>query len=284
MSSSEQPERNDGVNFSEDVARVNPKRLALVIGTVVALAGLMFLLAFFMLNQSGPESGEIDLTSDDKTAVEQESNKIVAEAGNFGIKDNVLTADNARKIRNTLNSSSLTDSNNDAGEYAVSRSELYDSIRGDIFPGSPADYSTRTVDEWDTKIEEDQLWSVRSDNIRSKTEGQGATVNVNDKNYKTANVKVYFDGKETKRMSTAQDTSWDGSYKVLEKKFDDSQMDLTFIQDDYGNWKLYEVKNLSEPFLTALWNIPRDGSSEEYQNSQFGFEQVDVLKPSKPIK
>lgn len=250
------------------------KRLKYLIGAVIVFIIAMISIIFLVIPSNTDNDNldsSIDISNSDKKTIGDNTKDIFNKIGNFGVISDSLTADNISDVRNII----LHNPNN-AGDYFVSRSDAYQSISTSIMPGSPIDYDSRDVAQWDNSLEAGDLTSYSLLSTQVNVSDKGNIVEINDGNKTTVDVDVVFSSRETKRVVTGNDTNWDGSFNVLQKSFSDNKAHLTFIKDGDA-WKLYNIDKVDNTFLLATWKNP---SSDAFDSTQDNFNIVDKLKPS----
>ena len=251
------------------------KRALMLFGAlfvVIALVVGLFIWAPWESEDDTPSTIEhYSLTSDEVSELEEVSRSIVQETGSFGLDSEYMTKNNIQDVSYTV---SRQDESWD--RYVDTRGQTYEESRSYIADGSPIDYDSRGVTEWDMDDELNNLMSFELQEVQASASPEG-TIDRTTNESRFAKVTVEFDSKMTQRLVTAEDTSWDGSYRVLEKPLEGSAT-FTF-KDVSGDWKLYNVEDSTNEFLLALW-LPNFGT--EYSESMFGFREVEILTPDEP--
>lgn len=247
--------------------------IASVVCVIVAVVVLIFVIIPKDVDDNGTEiQSDVDITELEVSEVENLSQTIMQRIGNFGINSATLTGDNARDVEYIA-----AQTPNDGGNFFTSRQTAYDSIREYIYTGSQMDYPSKTVAEWVNDSEIDSLVSFEI--IYSIFEGQnkGTHISIAGVDYKAAYVDVTFSTKETMRHAVADDSTWDGSYKVLGKDFVNNTLRFTFLKNENLEWKLYSMEGLENQFLLATWRTP---SSDAYATTQYDFNDEGLLVPT----
>lgn len=255
------------------------KRLIKFIAIVVTVIAVIVTLIFVFVPKESKEpeiKSTIKISAQEKLEVEELSKTIINKVGNFGIRSDKLNGDNARNVEYVI-----TQSPNNAKELSTSRQNAYESINENIMKNSPLAYSPRIVAEWVNESEMDGLISYKVDSATAVANDTGSTITVDDKQLKSVTVKVTFSSTETVRQATANDTSWDGSFTILEKTFGNNTADLIFVKDNDNEWKAYALRNLDNQFLLATWETP---ASDSFADTQLGFNVVGKLEPTDKLK
>lgn len=267
--------------MSEDnVEKLEGRRLAFMVSVVVLVIAVVVALVFFIIPKNDGDTVEevksdVEITSTEISALETLSFEILQKIGNFGIRSDVLTADNALEVEYIA-----AQTPNDGGIFFTSRQTAYESIRDNVLSGSPIDYPARTVSEWVNNSEIEGLVSFEVIWSTIEAQSKGSHTSVSGVEHKTAYVDVTFTSKETMRHATADDSTWDGSYNVLSKDFPNNTARLTFVQDENLQWKLYSLTGLEYQFLLATWETP---NSDSFVNTQHDFSNEGILQRTVPF-
>lgn len=262
-------------------AKVEQKRqIYFIIGFFVIIAVAIAAIFYFIPDTNEePEEPKSDLiiSEKDQLSLEAQTSEIMDGIGNFGVSTESLTADNALDVEYIMSQTP-----NDGGEFYTSRKNSYESIRDYILKGSPIDYTPKVVSEWVNDDEIDSLVSYELVSENSTTPDKGTYINIAGVDEEAAYVDVNFTTKETIRQATADDTSWDGSYSILEKNFPNNTMRLTFVKDGNNEWKLYSLIGLDYKFLLSTWENP--SSFDTYATTQYDFKNVGKLEREEKLK
>lgn len=220
-----------------------------------------------------PVVSDFTLSADDSRIIQRRADSILSATGNFGIDDSQLTNNNIQEIGYVV-------SRQDEGwdSYTTSRAASYDSIRSSIMRGSPVDYDRKTTAEWEYGDELDRLKSFNLNESDAKVPEKGtieSSDGEDDAHY--VRVNVTFNSTVTERLVTAEDVSWDGSYRILQKDFSGS---ATLVFRDYaGEWLLYGVEKPQNEFLLSLWS---PNFTDEYTNKMYDFRETEIITPDEP--
>lgn len=257
----------------------NKRNIKLIVGVAAVVAVVLVALLWVTApSEKAPETvkSSVSISKADQLASESSATEFLKVAGNFGIKTSELTGDNIRNVSYLLTTGDVS-----ANRYMASRKDSYDFLkRTYIYSGSPLDYDSRAVTQWKIPSEYSNLTSYQATNIVATAKPEAQVVTIDGKEETAAVVDVIFDAKETIRTVTANDTTWDGSYSVLEKSFPKNTVTFLLVQDS-GIWKIYAQDNLQKQFLLSTWATP---DSDAYANDQTGFIQVSTLKLTEPLK
>lgn len=261
-------------------SKTEKKRMIMLIAGVFAVLAVVLSLAFAFIpdgsDQEEDIKSEVFVSKEDQLIIEELSSSIMEDVGNFGVVTDSLTAENALDVEYII-----AQTPNSGGEFYISRKNSYDKIREDILKESPIDYSPKVASEWINESETDGLISYEMISQNSTAVEKGSYLNFNGTDEAAAYVDVNFTSKETIRQATADDSSWDGSYDILEKTFPNNTLRMTFIKDSNNEWKLYSIINLENKFLLSTWETP--SSFDTYATTQYDFKKVGKLNREKPL-
>lgn len=253
-------------------------KLIVIVGVVVAIVvgGGLWLTAGEDSNSNPEIKSNVSITNSEKIAAKTVAEEFIKTTGNFGVRSDKLTGDNIRTVSYIINSSETS-----KRDYVTSRQDSFDFARTEyVLPGSPLDYDTRVMSEWNSVFESSRLLTMATTSITGVPNDNGEYLNIGGKEFRAIEVEVSFDSKETIRDVSANDTTWDGSYKVLEKSFPNNTVKLVIAETEDG-WKVYAQKDLDNQFLLSSWKTP---NSDAYSDRQREFTQVDTLMPTEPLK
>ena len=222
-----------------------------------------------------PSVRTFELAADDAKSIQHSAENILVETGNFGIEPEQLTNNNLQEIGYTV-------TRQDPGwdSYVTSRAKSYDSVRDSIMRNSPIDYDRSVTAKWPEGNELATLktFDLEDSNVTMPEEGTIESSN-EDEDARYVRVKATFNSTVTQRLVTAEDTSWDGSYRILQKDFSGA---ATFVFRNYaGEWLLHDVEEPNNGFLLSLWT---PNFTDEYTDKMFDFREVEIVTPDKPYK
>lgn len=249
-----------------------------ILGVVVLIAGVII---WSPWSSDGTEKDSevavrpFTLAADDAGDIESIANDTLEKTGNFGVDPNRLTNNNLQEIGYTV-------TRQDTGwdDYMITRSASYDSARDSIMRTSPVDHDRSMTAKWDTG---DELETLKSFELKKSTvevpEEGTIEPSTDGEDARYVRVKVDFTSTVTQRLVTAEDTSWDGSYRILQKDLNGT---ATFVFRDYaGEWLLYDIENPTNEFLLSLW-VPN--FTDEYTSKMFDFREVEIVTPDNPYE
>lgn len=263
--------KNDDDNDDKE----NKKRLTqfLAILGVIIVAGILIIM--FVIpedtNDTRDVKSDLKISDSDKAEVEATAQNIIERAGNFGFIPDKINADNLQEI-----SYNLSVDENNSEEFFNSRQLSYDSIKRFIMPNSPIDYSDEVIARWNNDMELKSMISYEIDYVDTAAKDTAGRIDGNT----AAVVDVDFTTKEQVRNKTANDTTWDGSYSIGQKMFNNNTAQFVFTKDPTSNeWRLYEIKDLKNKFLLSTWENP---NIDSFLSTQQNFENVGVLERTVP--
>jgi len=164
----------------------------------------------------------------------------------------------------------------------IKRKAAFDEIKAEISTKSPLYYSVDKLNSWDDSFE--LLYLIRN-------QLQDISIDL-DKNYSLTtlpgneqlksikgNIKV---SSKTSYVIPYEDDrlDWDGTHRVYERDFI-NDIEITFIQDKDGEWKLYQANGADNPWILA---IDKDPDINKYRNnlSQSNFKNIGSFKAEVP--
>lgn len=257
------------------------KRLVILISGFFVVVGLVVAGLFAIPSLKGEETKEVidssvTLTREEQISAETAAREFIKTVGNFGVRSESLTGDNIREVSYLLQRGEVS-----VQDYIITRQDSYTTAKQTlIHANSPLNYDSREVTQWKNVTETNRLASFKTTDIVTVSPEKGEYLSIQGEDMKAVAVDVTFDSVETIRDVTANDTSWDGSYAVLEKAFIGNTITVTVVMTEEG-WKIYSQEDLQNQFLLSTWRTP---SSDAYSNSQTNFTRVDTLNLSEPLK
>lgn len=266
-------------NAKDYEAEHNKRLIKLIIGVLVSV-GVVLAALFWMTSGNDDSENEINssvsLLDEEKMAAESVAREFVKSSGNFGIRTDQITGNNIRNVSHLIHEEDTS-----VKDYLLTREDSYNFVKSEyVYPGSPLDYDSRAMAQWKNQFESNRLATFEAKDVVAESNKDGKYLSIEGRQYKALNVKVSFNSKETIRDVTANDTSWDGSYNVLEKTFPNNTVNLLMVESDEG-WKTYQQSDLENQFLLSSWKTP---NSDNYAGVQNGFILVDTLTLTEPLK
>jgi hypothetical protein len=268
------------MSYEENLEEARMKRVYKIVGGVTVTIALLIGGLLWATSNGDAENNEIqgnvELTSQEKLSAVETSKDFINTVGNFGVITEQLTGDNIQNVGYLIGTEDPG-----AKDYVIPRSESYSLAQSKfIYPDSSLDYDTRAVSQWSNGLESEKLMTFEITDLSAAPADSGQYVKINNENVKAIQVEVVFTSKEIIRDVTANDTTWDGSYSVLEKSFGNNTADLLLVENE-SEWKVYSLNNLENQFLLSTWENP---SSEEFSFIQTDFVPVDTLNRTEPYK
>lgn len=164
----------------------------------------------------------------------------------------------------------------------IKRADVFNEIKSDISPKSTLYYSVDKINSWNDDFE--LLYLVRN-------QLQDITIDL-DKKYSASTISGNEQVKSIKaniRISSKtsyvtpygdDDVNWDGTHRVYERDFINN-IQATFVQDNEGEWKLYQVQGAEYPWVLA---IDKDPNVNKYRENlaQSNFKNVSSFKTEVP--
>lgn len=231
--------------------------------------GILFLIWPKSSNNTTQQNTNVALTSSDKQSVNSEVESFVKKAGSFGFDFSTLNASNLGNVDYLV-------STGDYKDYVLPRQDRYRSLLNDIDPKGLSYYDDATINNWDTSLEIKDHVNYVVNSVSADSPDKGFYVVENNKNVKAVEVPAKYSSTSKMVYKEVMDSTWDGSYNVRQKEFQDEAKIVLTLADN-GQWKVYSVTS-NHPFLLATWKNA-DGSSffdQRFLNTNI----VDVWKNS----
>lgn len=266
---------NDLIKNSKDYNRRLITLIVAVFGVVAIICAGLFLL-------NPKDTGDsvdsiVEVTESEKLSAENVAEEFIKSAGNFGVITNAIDGDSILDV-----SYLLIDEYSKSSDYLLSRADSYIATKDQyIHSSSPLQYDTREVTSWLNPFEIDRLATIEAKVSEADSHENGKYLNINEVNVKAIEVDVTFDSKETVRDMTANDSTWDGSYSILEKEHPNTTATITVALDSDEEWRIYSVRNLDKEFLLSTWKNP---STDYDLNREDGFKNIGKLERTKPLE
>lgn len=256
--------------FLESLKQDRDKRIFFIGSSVIGLLGLIIAAVVIFY----PEKEE-ELPTDFSVSKEEADNidsfieDFIKDSGKLGVENDSLNGNNVRDMRD------LAVRGDSDFNISQSRYDNYLNLTDRIYSGSPLDYDTREVATWSLPRSNEELWSFEVTAVQSEVPDEGFFMELDGKRMEAVEVPVSFNSTQTKRIQTGNDTEWDGSFSVLEKDFIGNTADLRLVKNG-DHWEIYDATLNDNPFLLSIWENP---SMDGYENTQFNFDQIEVLTP-----
>lgn len=265
-------------NFENDVSS---KRLGVFIGVAVVViiavtAGAILLIRLFGGGVSSDEvksdiaESDVEISIIDRADVDTVVSEFVNGAANFGFNTEGISSGNINDVQYLVSHSP-----NGVKNLFTSRDSAYANVRDYMFKGGSRYFDSNVTGSWSNEFDTQFTSSFRLDKVSVATNDKGAYLIVDGKRRLTAYADVVFSSTQTIRNKTADDSSWDGTFDVLEKGFPDNSARVTVVQDDNLDWKIYAINDLNNEFLTAAWANP---DANAFLDTQRDFTRVGSIK------
>lgn len=258
---------NDSLNGSTDMRWWKIVGAAAVL-TIIVIIGIMIIGS---TDEEESVKSDVEFSQKEQNLIQRKTEKFISDAGSFGVYPDVLTDENIHDI-----SKLITREQSGYEDYYQSRSEAYENINKHIHSTSPLLFDIDEVNSWKVPQEYNEMFTYNVDDVSVEVPETGNRMNLEGESTETVEVVVDFDSTQTKRVVTAEDTSWDGSYYVLEKEFQQQRATFTLVKEN-NTWYIYSKKPMENEFLLVTWEDPNSG---DFGDSQFDFERIETLTPS----
>lgn len=235
-----------------------------------AVIGLALVATIFLLTRGGEETVGQDakISEVEKVEARKVLENFFTEAGTWGVKTDELTSENIASVRYLIAINGPS-----APTYWQSRNDTYMQLRETyLVPGTPMWTSDGEVQAWVDMISRDSMSSFETVDVEIDPIGDGSWFMVQGEQAKSVTIDVKYSIVQTRYNQTSTDSSWDGTFVVDEKRFDDSaSVILVQVADE---WRLYDLRGNEFPFTLASWLTP----DRDYYDSQFDFVETGRIK------
>ena len=244
------------------------KRLALVFGGGAALAVLFTLVVLFLIGEDDPsappEPESYSVSDADAGDLESTALLFLDEAGTYGVRESAVSPETILGLREQISQSP-------SSEIFLSRRDVYTSLKQNyIAPGSSLDFST--LDDWTDAYLVDNMVTASVEDSTVSVPDEGF---VNSDGEPTVRLSVSFTAHQVARWQTATDTSWDGTYDVLDLTIP-TTLTLLMEKDSDNVWRVAGVEDLTYRGLLAI--VP-DPSVDKLPEPQ----KVGTIKTTIPL-
>ena len=252
------------------------KRLNIFIGSAVLVIAALTVVIWVLSTKDSDDAktdeilADVQISVTDQAEVSTVVDEFINGASNFGFRTDGISSGNITDVQYLVSHSP-----NSARSLFTSRDAAYGNVREYIFKASPRFFNSNVTGSWSNEFETQLASTFRLDKVTVDVKDKGAYLNIGGTDRLTAYVSVTFSSTQTIRNKTADDSSWDGTFNVLEKGFPDNTADITLVQDENLDWKIYAINNLKYEFLLASWQNP---DVNAYSDVQRDFVKVGTIK------
>lgn len=238
---------------------------------LIALIGGLF--AVFLLTRPEKAPEEIDtsiaITAEEQEAVAARLESFFRASTEWGLSPESVNGDNIFDIKEVILKNGAT-----APSHWLARGAVYLKLKEDayIMPFGPLWYEDSKVSTWYDEYSRDNLMSFVTGDVNITVPDRGSILTLSGDKLTSVSVDATFSVTETRRVQTANDSSWDGTFAVEEKVFTDTAKVIMVYSMD--QWKVYDIKGLEFPFLQVTWGNP----DSSYEMFQFDFVRTGEIK------
>lgn len=247
--------------------------MGLLIAIPIFLVTLISVFFVFWLNTDNePETEDTIVPKEPISEVQQLEIETIVESfingvGSFGFKTENINSSNILDVNYIVSTDPLN-----SGSFFVPRAEAYRSVRDFVHPSGPLYYSANMTGSWSNEFDTRYTSTFEIASVDMEVAPEAGYLNIDRENMLATNVEVVFSSVETVRSKTADDSTWDGTFDVSRKTYNDS-MRVTVVFDN--GWKIYSISDLDNAFLLASWRSPNVSA---YAEAHSGFEKFDTIK------
>jgi hypothetical protein len=250
----------------------NPARrfyALIVLLALLVVTGAFLIITLIQKGQSEGIISDVMISNEEKQVIEKNSKEFITVAGTWGLKAKKITPENLIAVAYIVGTNSPT-----GEDYWDSRGTIYSKLKSTLIAeNSPLWYGQSTTVNWTDPTSRDSLATFEAAGSPLITiPAQGSYLTYNGKTVRAVQVTITYSIKETRRIKTSTDVSWDGTYQVDSRVYDDKAEII--LVDAGGTWQIYDIKGVTYPFALVTWK----NASDEYTNQQFGFTNVSTIK------
>lgn len=249
------------------------KRFYLLVGISALVVGI-FLTAFFLFLADDEESDvtqNVAITGEDKVIVQNLIQNFILTAGSWGVDGDTVTPETINDMNYYIGGEGSASDN-----YYTSRGDKYLTVRENfLVERSKLDYGELQPPGWSDAIAEGSLATFEVTDLEVSVPDSGYLFEWEGVRNPTVVADVHYVTKQTNRGQTATDTSWDGSWAVLEKNFI-SDIKVVAMKVN-GEWRVYELRDQQHPFTLVTLGNPAEASNN-YEASQFDFTPLEPIQ------
>lgn len=205
----------------------------------------------------------VPISAEDQNTIKSDTDAFLQASGNFGVRSDNLNADNILNVRYLSDQSSAED----VSTFITTRETSYKNARQYIDKDANIYYDSNITGEWSNAFETSQMSTFEIVNSNIQVADKGTYLTIDGKQRLAASVEATFTSRQTIRSQTKDDPSWDGTFNILSKDFNNNLVQMTFIQED-GGWKIYGMNPPERQFLLSTWKSP---SQDAYGTQEQGF-------------
>lgn len=206
--------------------------------------------------QRTPTTPTSPVSAEDQAQIGKVVEGFVANAGRWGLKDEVFTPENAISVFSAVSSNSRL-----AVNYWDSRSAVYPNVaEGYLANPSPLRHSTDQYVYWDEQLEKSLLASFRATTANVSVPSTQTMISYQSTVVPQVDVPFTLVSELTRRTQTVNDSSWDGTFEIQKGTFREDMV-ASVVKVD-GEWKMYSLRG-PRPYLLTTWGDP-DQVDESY--------------------
>lgn len=247
------------------------KRFYILVGIAVVTV-LVFTLGFIFLTKEDPnlpdEPTTMTITKQDQAEIKELTEDFMKANGTWGVRPKAFTKESFGDGRY------LVETNSPGVEkFFDSRLSTYEKLKEKFLaPNGTVWYSANITVEWTDEQTRGDLSNFVAKTVSPNVPSKGSTISISGVEYPAITVKVDYTGQYFQRTASGSDVNWKGDYEVFTKKFNDSGK--VVVVKIEGEWRVYDVKDFSYPFLFATWRTP----NQDYLQQVIDAEYVETLE------
>lgn len=248
------------------------RRFVILVGLflVIVLGATVALVVFTRhTEEQSMKVDTIPLSQEERIGAEGVAREFVTRAGTWGLREDSVNSSNIVQASSVIaNHTPATPS------YWASRQDVYRQLKENLLLAvSPLTYGEEVYREWQDDVAETTLSSFKVTSVQAQAQEAGTLTVVGGAQLTTVEVRVTFTSLQKRRIKTADDSSWDGTFRVDEKLITEETV-VKVVQETEDAWKVSSMSALKNPYILATWR----NAADDYTNTQEGFTPRGTLK------
>lgn len=263
-------------NRRAEIKRAEKKKFIITVSAFTALCAIATGALLFTggENESSdqPVSVSEKLTDEDRDQIRLLTDQFVTAAGHIGLKTEAFNPADTLNIQAFVTSGSSM-----ADTYWDSRSQVYSDVQASLLAkDSPLWYPSSDWRMWDDEEERVFLMSARSSVLDVKVPDNSSRMSYQGSAVQTVTTDFTLISKISTRVKDRNDSSWDGTYSVLEGSFrEPAKMQVVKTN---GEWKVYNITGGNPPYFLATWGNPGGKDNAGYYDALSNVKKVSTFK------
>lgn len=245
------------------------KRFVIISVAVLLVAALIVGgVLFFFGDDEKKTLDVIALNATEKEEVSLLAEDFVKDAGTWGAITNKINGNNIIIVR-----ALTTENDSSASRFFTTRQAKAVEVKEKYTSAGPLANLLEDANQWVDAISLDNISTFTINSVDATAPDKASFLVYENEQVKSARVQVNFRATQVNRIQTGDDTSWDGTFSVLDKKTE-GKVVVTVIQTKEG-WKVRNVSEGKNDYMLVSWGNP---VNKPYGSTQFDFTEVSTIK------